>query len=56
MDVAKNGNHRDNPGKDDRKIDLLVRELRKYSVSVAGIQVIKLFGRHAWPADVLGKS
>ena len=38
MGVAKHGNHSDKPGKIDRKIDLLMGELRKYGVSVAGIQ------------------
>ena len=36
MGVAKHGNHSDKPGKIDRKIDLLMGELRKYGVSVAG--------------------
>ena len=33
MGVAKHGNHSDKPGKIDRKIDLLMGELRKYGVS-----------------------
>ena len=41
MGVAKHGNHSDKPGKIDRKIDLLVGELRKSGVSVAGIQETK---------------
>ena len=49
MDVVKHGNHSDMPGKIDRKIDLLVGELRKYGVSVAEIQETKWFGKDAWP-------
>ena len=49
MDVAKHGNHSDKPGKIDRKIDLLVGELRKYGVSVPGIQETKWFGKDVWP-------
>ena len=49
MDVAKHGNHSDKPGKIDRKIDLLMGELRKYGVSVAGIQETKWFGKDVWP-------
>ena len=45
MDVAKHGNHIDKPGNMDRKIDLLMGELRKYGVSVAGIQETKWFGK-----------
>ena len=45
MDVAKHGNHSDKLGKIDRKIDLLVGELRKCGVFVAGIQEIKWFGK-----------
>ena len=41
MGVTKHGNHSDKPGKIDRKIDLLMGELRKYGVSVAGIQETK---------------
>ena len=36
MDVAKHGNHSDKPGKIDRKIDLLVGELRKYGCLLQG--------------------
>ena len=49
MDVAKHGNHSDKPGKIDRKIHLLMGELRKYGVSVAGIQETKWFGKDMWP-------
>ena len=43
MGVAKHGNHSGKPGKIDRKIDLLMGELRKNGVSVAGIQETKWF-------------
>ena len=49
MGVAKHGNHSGKPGKIDRKIDLLMGELRKYGVSVAGIQETKWFGKDVWP-------
>ena len=49
--VCKPGNHRDDPGKVDRKLDLVVRELSRYRVSVAGIQESKWFGSDVWPAD-----
>ena len=45
MGVAKHGNHSDKPG----MIDLLMGELRKYGVSVAGIQETKWFGKDVWP-------
>ena len=35
----KPGNHRDDPGMIDRKLDLLVRELKRYGLSIARIQV-----------------
>ena len=35
----------------DRKLDLLVSELRRYGVSVAAIQETKWFGRDVWQAD-----
>ena len=35
----------------DRKLDLLVRELKRYGVSVAGIQETKWFGNDVWVAD-----
>ena len=35
----------------DRKLDLLVRELKRYGVSVAGIQETKWFGNDLWVAD-----
>ena len=35
----------------DRKLDLMVKELRRYRVSVAGIQETKWFGTDVWPAD-----
>ena len=46
-----NGNHSEKPGKINRKIDLLVGELRKCEVSVAGIQETKWFRKDVWPAD-----
>ena len=49
MGVAKHGNHSDKPVKINRKIDLLMGELRKYGVSVAGIQETKWFGKVVWP-------
>ena len=50
MDVAKHGNHSDKLEKIDRKIGLLVGALRKYGVSVAGIQETKWFVMDVWPA------
>ena len=38
-------------GNVDRKLDLLVRELRRYKVSVAGVQETKWFGSDVWPAS-----
>lgn len=35
----------------DRKIDLMAKELRRYRVSVAGIQETKWFGSDMWEAD-----
>ena len=35
----------------DRKLDLVVRELRRYGVSIAGIQESKWFGCDVWPAS-----
>ena len=35
----------------DRKLDLLVNELRHYGVSVAAIQKTKWFGKDVWQAD-----
>ena len=49
MGVVKHGFHGDKPGKIDRKIDLLMGELRKYGVSVAWIQETKWFGKDVWP-------
>jgi len=34
----------------DRKVDFLVGELRRYGVSVAGVQATKWFGADVWPA------
>ena len=34
----------------DRKLDLVVRELKRYRVSVAGIQESKWFGNDVWQA------
>ena len=35
----------------DRKLELLVKELRPYRVAVAGILETKWFGMEVWPAD-----
>ena len=35
----------------DLNIDLMVKKLRHYQVSVAGIQETKWFGMDVWPAD-----
>ena len=45
MGVAKHGNHSNKPG----KMDLLMEELRKYGVFVAGIQETKWFEKDVWP-------
>ena len=37
-------------GNVDRKLDLLVKELKRYHVCVAGIQETKWFGKDVWPA------
>ena len=34
----------------DRKLDMLVRELKRYKVSVAGIQKSRWFGKDIWPS------
>ena len=34
-----------------RKLDLLVKELRKFGVAIAGIQETKWFGKNVWEAD-----
>ena len=34
----KPGNHHDNPGMIDRKLDLLVRELKRYGIPISRIQ------------------
>ena len=34
----------------DRKLDLLVGEMKRYGVSVTGIQESRWFGREVWPA------
>ena len=49
--VYKPGNHCDDPGKADRKLDLVVRELSRYRVSVAGIQESNWFGSDVWSVD-----
>ena len=48
--VCKPGNY-DEPGIVDRKLDLLVRELKRYGTSIAGIQETKWFGSDLWSAD-----
>ena len=35
----------------DRKVDILVNELKRYGVSVAGVQETKWFGSDAWEVD-----
>ena len=35
----------------DRKLDLLVKELKRYRVSVAAIQETRWFGKGTWQAD-----
>ena len=50
VQLNKHRNH-DDHGKVDRKLDLVVRELKRYRVSVAGIQESKWFGSDVWPAD-----
>ena len=40
----------DDPGTVDRKLDLVVRELKRYGVAVAGIQESKWFGSDVWDA------
>ena len=35
----------------DRKLDLLVKVLRRYGVSIAGIQETRWFGKDVWPED-----
>ncbi len=37
----------------DRKLDLLVKELERYGVSVAGIQESKWFGKDVWPGQMV---
>ena len=48
VSVIKPGNQCGDP---DRKLNLVVRELRRYRVAVAGIQESKWFGSDVWPAD-----
>ena len=43
VSVIKPGNQCGDPGQVDRKLDLVVRELRRYRVAVAGIQESKCF-------------
>ena len=40
----------ENSGVVDRKLDLLAAELKRYGVSVAGVQESKWFGKGIWPA------
>ena len=49
--VNKPGNHCNDHGMVDRKLDLLARELKRYGVSITGIQETKWFGNDVWPAD-----
>ena len=46
---ARNTTH-DGPGVE-RKLDLLVNELKHYSISIADIQETKWFGSNIWPID-----
>ena len=48
--VNKPGNRHDDPGMVDRKLDLLVRELKRHGISIAGIQETKWFGSDMSPA------
>ena len=34
----------------DRNLDLLVKEAKRYGVSVAGVQESRWFGKDVWPA------
>ncbi len=34
----------------DRKLDLLVKELQRYRVAIAGVQESRWFGEDVWPA------
>ena len=49
--VNKPGNHCNDHGMVDKKLDLLVRELKRYGISIAGIPETKWFGSDVWPAD-----
>ena len=49
--MNKPANHRNDHGMVDKKLDLLVRELKRYGVSIAWIQETKWFGSYVWPAD-----
>ena len=45
-----NSTRKEKSGSVDRKLDLVVQELRRYGVSIAGIQESKWFGCDVWPA------
>ena len=48
----KPGNHHDDTGIIDRKLDLLVRELKRHGIPITGIQeTIGLEVMCAWPAE-----
>ena len=42
--VNKPGNHHTDHGMVEKKLDLLARELKRYRISIAGIQETKWFG------------
>ena len=46
-----NSTRKEKSGSVDRKLDLVVQELRRYGVSIAGIQESKWFGCDVWPAS-----
>ena len=50
-DEATNNSERTSQHLVDRKLDLLVKELRCYGVSVAAIQETKWIGKDVWQAD-----
>ncbi len=49
--VNKPGNHRNNHGMVDRKLALHTRQLKRFGISIAGIQETTWFGSDVWPAD-----
>ncbi len=49
--VNKPGNHRNDHSMVDRKLYLVARELKRYGISIAGIQETIWFECDVWPAD-----